>query len=115
MSDISNNIETAEKPKKATAKKAPAKKAAAKPKVAKAENSVESEEIVETKVQKNNAGHTIIVFESGTAYVSGDFYFTKDNRIQQVPSEDAARLLELENFRLADQLEIEEFLASKED
>lgn len=98
---MSENIESTDKP----VKKAPAKKAAVK------------KTAVETNVTENiveNNDYIIIVFDSGTAYVSGDYHFTKENRIREIPSADALRFLELENFRLADQLEIEEYLASRE-
>lgn len=105
---MSENIESTDKPvKKAPAKKAAAKKAPAKTKV--------TEDNVDVVVNKNDGEYTVIVFDSGTAYISGDYHFTRENRIRQVPSADAARFLELDNFRLADQIEIEEYLASRED
>jgi uncharacterized phosphosugar-binding protein len=82
-------------------KKAAPKKAAAPKKEAKA---------VET-VQGDNV---IIVFECGASYTSQDVTFTRDNHIQEVSAEIASRLLELENFRIADPFEIEDFLKNKE-
>jgi hypothetical protein len=64
-SDVTSGKE--EKP----AKKAPAKKAAAKPKVEKAE-------------EKNINGYTVIIFECGASYISGDLHFTRENFIQEV-------------------------------
>jgi hypothetical protein len=93
--------------KTSTAKKAAPKKTTAKPKVEKTEVKSENTEEIQN--------YKIIVFESGTAYVSGEIRFTRDNNIQKLPNEDADRLLELDNFRLADQLEIEDFLSSRED
>jgi hypothetical protein len=88
---------TSEKPaKKATPKKAAPKKADAAPK----------------GVQE---GFKIIVFESGSSYVSNSVRFTRDNHIQEVPDAEAELLLALENFRLPDQFEIEEYFNSKED
>ena len=105
MSD--NNIVTSEslkktevaKKAKAPAKKAPAKKVAA----PKAEAVVIPENFV------------VVKFESGASYNSNGYRFTRDNPIQEVPSEFAEFLLTLDNFRRLDALEIEEYLASKED
>lgn len=105
MTENSENKKSVDKAvKKTPAKKTAVKKTAAKPKVS-------QEETSETKV---NDEYVIIVFETGTAFISGDYHFTKDNRIRKIKTQDAAKFLELENFRLADQIEIEEFLASEE-
>jgi hypothetical protein len=95
-SDVTSGKE--EKP----AKKAPAKKAAAKPKVEKAE-------------EKNINGYTVIIFECGASYISGDIHFTRENYIQEVSEDEAKRLLELDNFRLPNQFELEDYHNSKED
>ena len=88
---------TSEKPvKKAAPKKAAAKKADAAPKGVK-------------------EGFKIIVFESGASYVSNTVRFTRSEHIQEVPEAEAELLLGLENFRLPNQFEIEEYLNSKED
>lgn len=84
------------------AKKAPAKKAAAKPKIEKAE-------------EKNTNGYKVIIFECGSSYISGDLHFTRENFIQEVPEDQANRLLELENFRLPNPFELEDYYNSKED
>jgi hypothetical protein len=91
-------------------KKTPAKKAAApkKPKEKTANVSLPDSSGV-------REGYQIIVFESGSSYVSNEIRFTKDNRIQEVPHADAEALLVLENFRLPDQFEVEAYLNSKED
>jgi len=87
----------ADKPvKKAAAKKSAPKKADAAPKGVK-------------------EGYKIIIFESGASYVSNSVRFTRDNPIQEVPEADAEILLGLDNFRLPDQFEIEEYFNSKED
>lgn len=86
-----------EKPvKKAAPKKAAAKKA-------------------EPTAKETKNGFKIIVFESGQSYVSNSVRFTRENHIQEVPEAEAEVLLAIENFRLPDQLEIEEYLNSKED
>lgn len=90
------------------AKKAATKKAPAKPKV-NAENSTEA------KATKNSIEINLIVFESGAGYSSQNLFFTRENPIQEVSDEDFAFLLTLENFRRANQFEIEEYLNSKED
>jgi hypothetical protein len=48
------------------------------------------------------SGEKIIVyFESGYSYsLSNSFTFTKDNRMLELPAEDAKKLLALDNFRL---------------
>lgn len=105
---MSDNIVTsadatsAPKEEKNTAKKAPAKKAAPKAKVAE-------------KVETATTGYKVIIFESGSSFVSGDIRFTRENYIQEVPEDEANRLLEFDNFRLPDQLELEDYLNSKED
>lgn len=82
--------------KKATPKKTAAKKADA-PKVA------------------TKDGLRVIVFESGASYTSNGISFTRENRIQAVPEADAERLLELDNFRLPSQEEVDNYFASMED
>ena len=86
-------------PKKAAPKKAATKKAAA------------------TKVSTPavDNGKVVIVFESGASYSSGGVRFTRENNIQEVEPAIAEFLLTLDNFRLPNQIELEEFLASKED
>ena len=96
------------------AKKAPAKKAAAKPKVEK-ENTEEVAEVAPKKVSKKAGQINLIIFESGASYSANGLRFTRQDNIQEVSDEDFAFLLTLENFRQADPLEIEEYLASKED
>ena len=91
---------------KTPAKKAPAKKAAAKPKEAKP---------VEKKATTVNDNRVVIIFESGAAYSGNGLLFTREDSIQEVTEEQAAFLLTLENFRIPDVLELEEYLASKED
>lgn len=87
-------------PKKATKKAAPKKEAAKKADAA-------------PKGVKD--GHKIIVFESGASYVSNTVRFTRNNPIQEIPEAEAEILLGLENFRLPDQFEIEEYFNSRED
>ncbi len=60
-------------------------------------------------------GFKVVIFESGFSYVSDSVNFTRANYIQEVPEAEAEHLLSLENFRLPDQLEIEEYFNSKED
>jgi hypothetical protein len=57
----------------------------------------------------------IIVFESGSSYTADGVRFTQNNRIQEVSQEVAEKLLELDNFRLPNQFEIEDYFNSKED
>jgi hypothetical protein len=91
------------------AKKAPAKKAAA---VKKPKEEVVEEIVSDSSVAKE--GYQIIIFESGSSYVSNGIRFTRQNPIQEVPTSEANVLLSLDNFRLPDQFEVEEYLNSKE-
>lgn len=83
-------------------KKAPVKKAAAKIKV-------------EKKVEGVETGKTVIIFETGFSYSSGDIYFTRENYIQEVSEDVANFLLTLDNFRLPNTVELDDYLNSKED
>lgn len=77
-----SKTETTEKPKKATTK----------------------------KVAKASSGKKFVYFESGSAYVTkSGFRFTKQNRIYELDIEEADHLLSLDNFRLPDQLELEDY------
>lgn len=106
MSDnvIKSTDVTSAKAEKNPVKKAPAKKTAA-PKA-----KADSKESPKTK-----DGVTVVVFESGASYVSNQTRFTREDNIKEVPNDEAAFLLTLENFRLPDQLELEDYLNSKED
>lgn len=55
----------------------------------------------------------VVIFESGSSYSSGDVYFDRQNYIQEVEKEVALELLKLENFGLPNQIELEEFYASR--
>ena len=90
----------------------PAKKAAAKKAPAKAKSNTES---LEKKSEVKTDQINLIVFESGAGYSSQNLFFTRENPIQEVSDEEFAFLLTLENFRRADQFEIEEYFNSKED
>ena len=75
-------VDTSEKPKKTTSK----------------------------KVAKAGAGKKFVYFESGSAYVTqSGFRFTKQNRIYELDIEEADHLLGLDNFRLPNQLELEDY------
>lgn len=51
-----------------------------------------------------------VYFSSGSAYVTkSGFRFTRDKRIYELDVEEADALLKLDNFRLPDQLELEEY------
>jgi hypothetical protein len=93
------------------AKKAPAKKAAA---VKKPKEEKVAEDVVSDSASPKD-GYQIIVFESGSSYVANGIRFTRENHIQEIPVAEANLLLSLENFRLPDQFEVEEYLNSKED
>ncbi len=56
-------------------------------------------------------GSKYIYFSCGAAYVTADGYiFSREEPIHLIPADEADRLLKLENFRLPDQIEIEEYL-----
>lgn len=85
-------------------KKAPAKKIA-KPKI-----NAEVQDIPEVVLVKD---YKLVLFESGASYNSEGYRFTQENRMQEVPVELADRLLQLDNFRVPNQYEIEEYLNSR--
>lgn len=65
---------------------------------------------------KTNNGKMIIVFESGSGYVTkSNFKFTQRNKIAELDYEEAKLLLQLDNFRFPTEEEKEQFYASKED
>lgn len=71
---------------------------------------------VEISDNKTNNGKMIIVFESGSGYVTkSNFKFTQRNKIAELDYEEAKLLLQLDNFRLPNEEEKEKFYASKED
>lgn len=70
----------------------------------------ESDENPKRRVAKPKSGKKFVYFESGSAYVTkSGFRFTKENRIYELDIEEADHLLSLENFRLPDQLELEDY------
>lgn len=94
----SADVTSAKKETKPAAKKAASKKVAT-PK----------------KIKGLPENYVLIVFESGASFVSGEYRFTSADNMKEIPYSEAQSLLELDNFRLADQLEIEDYLNSKED
>jgi hypothetical protein len=87
---------------KSTEKKSATKKTAT-PKVAKEKGERNAD------VAVPQSGYKFIYFESGSSYVTAEGYrFSREQRIHQVPVEEADRLLKLDNFRLPDQVELEE-------
>lgn len=99
--------DVAPKPKK----KAPAKKAAPKKVVA---DPVADETPANEVAHISNASGVVIIFESGASYSSAGYRFTQATRIQEVPADVAERFLALDNFRLPNPLELEEYLKSRE-
>lgn len=98
----SADVTSAKKEEKTATKKAPAKKAAAPKKAVEKTDGIKDD-------------HVLIIFESGASFVSGEYRFTRADNKKELPYAEAQALLELDNFRLADQLEIEDYLNSKED
>lgn len=61
-------------------------------------------------IASSPAGYKFVYFSSGSAYVTAEGRtFTKDRRINLVSEQEAEFLLKLPNFRLPDQLELEEY------
>lgn len=70
----------------------------------------DSDENPKRKVAKPKAGKKFVYFESGSAYVTvSGFRFTKENRIYELDIDEADHLLSLDNFRLPNQLELEDY------
>lgn len=85
-------------------KKVAAKKAA--PKATK----VSSERNANEVLAKAPDGYKFILFDSGTSYITASGYkFSTEERIHLLPEDEADWLLRLENFRIPDQLELEEY------
>lgn len=60
-------------------------------------------------------GFKVVIFETGSSYVSGDTRFTREDNIKEVSNDEADFLLTLDNFRVPNQLELEDYFNSKED
>lgn len=55
-------------------------------------------------------GFKFILFESGASYTSiNGFKFTKDQKIHLLKNDEADELLKLTNFRIPDQIELQEY------
>lgn len=109
MSDnvIKSTDVTSGKAEKNPVKKAPAKKAAA----PKAKVEKKSEEV---KAEVASSGKIVIIFDSGFSYISGDIQFTREDCIQEIPENIANFLLTLDNFRLPNTVELEDYFNSKD-
>ena len=95
------NAETTDE--KPVAKKAAASKKAAAPKITKEKNDRDFD------IAVAQPGYKFIYFSSGYGYATPSGYqFSQEQRIHQIPIEEADHLLTLDNFRLPDQLELEE-------
>ena len=95
--EISVTSENINKPKKAVAKKAAVKK-----------------EITQENISEE--GKVLIVFESGTGYITGSgFHFSQRNKMGLLPAEEANLLLALDNFRLPSDEEKELYYTNQED
>ena len=66
--------------------------------------------VPEKKVAKPSDGKRFVYYSSGNGYsTKSGLRFTPDQRIYEVTQEDAELLLKLDNFRLPDQLELEDY------
>lgn len=84
---------------------APAKKTSKKQSVKKVQEDARAEFSVHSSSEKK-----LIYYSSGSGYVTKTgLRFSPQNRIYEIDSEEADVLLKLDNFRLPDQLELEEY------
>ena len=61
-------------------------------------------------IAKPSEGKKFVFYSSGAGYVTrSGFRFTPENRIYELDIEEADHLLSLDNFRLPDQLELEDY------
>jgi hypothetical protein len=61
------------------------------------------------------AGFKFILFESGASYTSRDgFKFTKSQKIHLFKNDEADQLLKFTNFRIPDQIELQEYAGRME-
>lgn len=71
---------------------------------------------VDLSDNKSNNGKMIIVFESGAGYLTkSGFKFTQQNKIAELDYKEAVLLLQLDNFRLPNDEEKQNYNNSKED
>ena len=99
----STDVNTKSTDDKPVAKKVTTLKKTATPKVAKEKNERDFD------IAVAQPGYKFIYFSSGYGYVTPSGYqFSQEKRIHQIPIEEADHLLTLDNFRLPDQLELEE-------
>jgi hypothetical protein len=62
------------------------------------------------KVAQASPGKKFVYFSSGSGYVTrSGFRFSAEKRIYELDIEEADHLLSLDNFRLPDQLELEDY------
>jgi len=99
MTEKKNSVTTEKinEPKKAVAKKAAPKKVIT-------EETITVDETV------------LVVFESGAGYATGSgFHFSQQNKMAEVPVDEAKHLLSLDNFRLPNDEEKEMYYNNLED
>lgn len=66
--------------------------------------------IPDRNIAKAGDGRKFVYFATGSAYVTkSGFRFSPEKRINELGADEADHLLSLENFRLPDQLELEEY------
>lgn len=87
-------------PKKSTKTSKPAAK----------KEKVNSNKSTNAKVPEASEGKKFVYYSSGSGYITrSGFRFTPEKRIYELDIEEADYLLSLDNFRLPDQLELEEY------
>lgn len=109
---MDNIVVTNDLPEKKPSKKAPAK--AAQKKITQTSQSEslapQKSDIPEKKVPHVAPNKKLVFYSSGAGYTTkSGFRFSPDQRIYEIDAEEAEYLLRLDNFRLPDQIELEEY------
>lgn len=114
---MDNIVVTNDLPEKKPTKKAPAK--SAQKKIISPEPSElpapQKSDIPEKKVAHAAANKKFVYYSSGAGYTTKSGHrFTPDQRIYEIDIEEAEYLLKLDNFRLPDQIELEDYYKEQE-
>lgn len=87
----------------------PRSRKTAQPKKIEAETAVGQQDVLKP-IAVPSAGKKFVFYSSGSGYITrSGFKFTPSKRIYELDESEADHLLKLENFRLPDQLELEEY------
>ena len=76
---------------------------------------VKKENVEQEAIKSNSDTNILVYFESGAGYVTkSGLKFSKENRMAEIPAEEANLLLRLQNFRLPSDEEKEVYYNSQE-